>query len=104
MANPPKKKGTGFETEMERAFEAAGFEVHKTGEGESFDLRVVGTGPQRVRSLPMLATRPDRGESLVTLRLPDLLTLLGPSGYGAHVECKRYARFALHTIFRKKFG
>ena len=105
MANPPKRKGTGYETEVARAFEAAGFEVHRTEPGLNFDIRVLGRGPQRVRSMPMLATRPDRGETLVSLRLPDLLTLLGPAGYGAHVECKRRGGSLWHhSIFAQKFG
>jgi len=64
---------------------------------------VLGTGPQRVGSLDVLATRPDGGRSLVVLTLEDLMTLLGPSGRGAHVECKRFHAFAHHTIFEGKF-
>ena len=51
-----------------------------------------------------LATRPDRGRWLITIPIEDYLTLLGPSEYGADVEVKRYARFAIHAIYEDTFG
>jgi hypothetical protein len=56
------------------------------------------------RQVDALVTRPDRGQALVTITLPEFLDLLGYRGYGARVECKRYSRFSLHTIFESKFG
>lgn len=102
MSNPPKKKGTSAETELKARFEAAGFvDAARTSPGLPFDVNVPGRLPRQVGAL---ATRPDRGRWLVTITLDDFLDLLRYRGYGARVESKRYARFALHSIFEKKFG
>ena len=97
-----KQKGTGGEREVRGVFSKYGFRTHRTAPGHPYDIRVEGEyGPP----LHLLATRPDRGQWLVTLRLEDLVSLL--AGYDAmtsmEVEVKRYARFAHHRIFEETF-
>ena len=109
MANPPKAKGTGAETELKRRLAEYGIEVQRTAASSTYDLDR-GAGDE---GLEILATRPDRGEWLVTLRLHDLATLINIADANPltsagvlplHIEVNRYARFALHTIFKNKFG
>jgi hypothetical protein len=106
MANPPRKKGTAAETELKRRIEAVlGSDTcTRMPAGTTFDLRVYGAAGDP--PIEVLATRPDRGQWLVTLRLDDLLQLYWDAPYvnDMHVEVKRYRRFSLHTIFEGKFG
>lgn len=109
MANPPKKKGTGGETELKDLLHDArghaSFRVWtRTAPTLPYDLH--GTGFPGLTQPPIeaLATRPDRGRWLVTIALDDFIDFLHSSDREVHVEVKRYARFALHTIFEKKFG
>lgn len=78
-----------------------GLEMHRQPASAAFDIFVRGNTGRVVEGL---ATRPDRGQWLVTIRLDDLFHILREHGDSAHIEVKRYARFALHTIFEKKFG
>src|SRR5512132_1468888 len=99
MSNRAKKKGTGFEREVMEALEGVGFKPYRTSPGSPWDIVVPGQEPFEV-----LATRPDRGEALVTLPLKDFIELLREynrhgDDYGARIECKRFARFAHHTIY-----
>lgn len=105
MANAPKKKGTGGETELLRRFHDAGFAGRRTSPGLPFDLDIT-PAPNygHDEQLNALATRPDHGRWLVTITLDDFLRLLGRYGWGARVEVKRYARFAHHAIYEDKFG
>jgi hypothetical protein len=103
MANPPRQKGTKFETEVCRAF---GYSTLKrTAASTKWDLEEVGPSP-----IEILATRPDRGRTLVSLRLEDFAALydayclLQSARPGLRIECKRYARFEHHRIFTEKFG
>lgn len=101
MANPPKQKGTKFETEVVNAALDKGLTAQRTSAGRRYDIDILGsTG----RTIEALATRPDYGHTLVTMRLADFLHLLAGHGDGAKVECKRYRRFSLHGIFDDKFG
>ncbi len=101
MANPPRKKGTGYETEIVREAEGFGLTAERQPSGARYDIGIRGgTG----RTIDGLATRPDHGQSLVTIKLSDFLHLLASHGDGAHIECKRYKSFAHHTIFESKFG
>lgn len=101
MSNPPKQKGTGFETEFVNDATAAGLRAVRTSAGAKYDVRITGsTG----RVIAAIATRPDRGSTLVTIPMKDFFHLLANHGDNAIVECKRYKRFALHTIFNQKFG
>lgn len=108
MANPPKKKGTGYETEVVNAALEAGFEAERRPAGHPYDVLIHGdpdgasVWPRRV--VEGLAMRPDRGGTLVSVRLEDFLFLLAQVGLPAHLECKRFARSAHHSIFAKKFG
>ncbi len=109
MANPSKQKGTGGETELVAAFRAAGLTANRTPPTTNYDVRVGKAGPDG--GLDALATRPDYGQWLVTVRLADFIDLVkvAEGFYGidelpVNVEVKRYARFALHAIWQKKFG
>lgn len=103
MANPSKKKGTGGETELLRLFAERGVTLVRTPPGTLWDLEMPGESP-----IQALATRPDRGEWLVTVDLPTFIDMAQALGFvydvGLRVEVKRYARFALHSIWDKKFG
>lgn len=110
MANPPRKKGTGGETELIALLDANGLTMRRTPASSPYDLLREGLGDP----LEALATRPDRGRWLVTLRAEDFAQLVvqrdanalanGRPARPVHVEVKRYARFSLHSIFEGKFG
>lgn len=110
MANPSKKKGTGGETELLRLLADEGLAFVRTPPTTTYDLTNEVPGRLELTPLEVLATRPDRGQWLVTMRLEDFAHLLRQSDanydgvWETHVEVKRYARFALHTIFESKFG
>lgn len=101
MANPPKQKGTGGEREVLRAALDKGLEAGRTPASSTFDIFVRGSTGRTVR---VLATRPNQGRWLATIPLEDLLHLLSQHGDNAEIEVKRYAKFAHHTIYDKKFG
>ena len=102
MANPPKKKGTGGETELLRLLaKLPGSTLVRTPASSNVDLARPGGEPV----INVLATRPDRGEWLITMDLETFKTLVWAWERSAlRVEVKRYARFALHAIWQKKFG
>jgi len=103
MSTPAKKKGTAGETELVKAALKAGLFAQRMPPGANYDLFVEPpTGKVFGTSEPVtaLATRPDRGQWLVSIPLPDFLRMLDTV---AKVEVKRYARFSLHAIFEKKF-
>lgn len=102
MANPPKKKGTAAETELLRLLRDYRLSAMRTSPGMEYDIHV--TSELEDGSVDALATRPDRGQWLVTIPLREFAELLAYRGYGARIEVKRYRRFALHTIFENKFG
>lgn len=97
--NPPKKKGTGYETELVNAFEAVGYVARRTPAGSRFDIEVLGP---RMDPVNVLATRPDRGRTLISITLDDLFRIIPMNTL--HIEAKRYKRFALHTLYEEKFG
>ena len=105
MTNPPKKKGTAGETELKRILEHYGVMVRRTPPGTAWDLErdAPSDGPY-ILPIDALATRPDKGEWLVTLRLQDYAELVRDDPAPLRIESKRYARFALHTIFGRKFA
>ena len=101
MSNPSKSKGTRFESDIVKAAQGYGLDATRTHAGSRYDVDIRGgTG----RSIEGLATRPDHGQALVTIKLHDFLHLLASHGDGAHVECKRYKAFRHHAIFEEKFG
>lgn len=109
MANPPKKKGTGAETELVNLLNAryGTPEVPEPAErmpnGWPYDVRLYGADGHK---LEVLAGRADRKDWLVTLRLNDFLDLYDATRYppDLHIESKRFARISWHTIFESKFG
>jgi hypothetical protein len=115
MANPSKKKGTGGETELLRLLEIKG--MVRTPPASPWDLERpellpdLDWQPADVTIVPdpplnALATRPDNGKWLVTVDLDTFRELVRRSFWTGpiRVEVKRYARFALHGIWAKKFG
>ena len=104
MTNKPKAKGTGGETELRRALEEQGIDVRRTPAATVWDLERDGALPP----VEILATRPDRGQWLVTMNLWDFARIFRrkfPENILAlRVEVKRYKRFSLHTLFEGKFG
>lgn len=107
-----KQKGTGGETELRKLLEERGLHFVRTPASSDYDLTNARPDVLELEPLEVLATRPDRGEWLMTMRLNDFVDLLtaaaaapwSPGVWETHIEVKRYARFALHTIFEKKFG
>lgn len=97
MANPPKKKGTAGESELLRFL---GGRFHRTAPTLPFDLRRTGPAPV----VNALATRPDRGQWLITIDLPTFMRLTNENENEVRIEVKRYKKFSLHTIWNKKFG
>lgn len=103
MANPPKRKGTAFETEIVRAAREHGLRAERTAPTSPYDVVINMDSDGLAEVVNALATRPDRGQTLVTIPLSVFFDLLDVTGVEAHVECKRYARFALHAIYESKF-
>jgi len=109
MANAPKKKGTGGETELLRLLADEELVFVRTPPTSTYDLTNASPNRLELEPLEVLATRPDRGQWLVTIRVDQLAELLRQAGHAhgiweTHIEVKRYARFSLHTIFEGKFG
>jgi len=103
VANPPKKKGTGAETELKSLLEARfGRPFRRTPPGASWDLETADGRGSADPPIMVLATRPDRGRWLFTMPLEDWAD--DPSSAEIRVESKRYKRFAHHTIYEEKFG
>jgi hypothetical protein len=109
VANPSKQKGTGGETELLRLLAERGIEVKRREAGAIRDLRREGREP----ALKALATRPDRGQWLLTIDFDTFCAFVHNDDVDAEevsaqpvsldIEVKRYARFSLHSIFEKKF-
>jgi len=113
MSNPSKAKGTGGETELLRLLDDEGLKFVRMPASADYDLTNATPNRLELEPLEVLATRPDRGQWLVTMRAKDFAALLGftedmsypvPGPWETHIEVKRYARFSLHTIFENKFG
>lgn len=97
----PKDKGTRFETEVVNRGKDFGLDIYRTPASSRYDIEVRGgTG----RTIEALVTRPNYGQALATTRLADLFHLLSEHGDAAHIECKRLAKVAVHSIFEDKFG
>lgn len=92
-----KQKGTGGETELLRRMNLR--DMVRTPPATTYDLARPGLSPP----VEVLATRPDKGEWLMTLRLEDFLHIFEGDACELRVEVKRYKRFSLHTIFTSKF-
>jgi hypothetical protein len=109
MANPPKAKGTAGETELLHELAPYMPGLVRTPPATLWDLEQKGALPSVTE---LLATRPDRGQWLVTMTLDEFkaLWLVVTDAVDqsrlpeVRIEVKRYARFALHSIFEKKFG
>ena len=104
MANPSKAKGTGGETELRLLLADVMPRLVRTPASSIVDLSQPGTS-ENEHSVELLATRPDRGRWLVTMSLEDLKRLweLADPHDSVLIEVKRYARFAHHAIFERKF-
>lgn len=102
MSNPPRKKGTGGETELLGLLREDAPTLARTPASSVVDLQRLGPEPINV-----LATRPDKGQWLLTVSLDDFRRMLRgttPQNVGLNIEVKRYKAFSLHTIWTSKFG
>jgi hypothetical protein len=103
MANPPKQKGTAYETEVMREAQARGFVARRTAPTLPHDVEVDGFPNAPV--VRALFSRPDRGQSLVTITADDFWSLLREGARGAQIECKRRkGGLWHHRIFHEKLG
>lgn len=103
MSNPSKKKGTDGETELLLELVEAIPGLVRTPPTSDFDLRRLGSDGAVIHEV--LATRPDRGQWLITMDLDTFRELvLDCEECEFNIEVKRYARFSLHAIWEKKFG
>ncbi len=109
MSNPPRQKGTKEETAIVNEWNGLlsyGATARRMPASSVYDIHVEGFEP----AIEVLATRADRGERLVTLRFKDFVRLWGLANDDVldapelHIEAKRYARFAVNTLFASKFG
>jgi len=105
MANPPRQKGTGGETELLRLLDIDG--LVRNPSSSLIDLSRPGWNP----ALEVLATRPDHGQWLFTMNRRDFQHLVGifdevkdPFVQHLDIEVKRYSRFAMHSIFEQKYS
>ena len=106
MSNPPRQKGTGGETELLRLLETALPERkwRKCENGHPWDIETVDEPANPTGYIiRILATRPDRGQWLLSM---PLWAYAGGDRFvdPIQVEVKRHARFAHHSIFDAKFG
>jgi Holliday junction resolvase len=100
-----KQKGTKGEGELVKVFRDAGFEVRRTSPGVNHDIEATTKGaPKWSEAIQALATRPDRGQWLVSIKLTDFVELLAIAQGDCDMEVKRHKRFAHHTIYEQKFG
>jgi hypothetical protein len=108
MVNRPKQKGTDGERFLVRFFEKLGFKVRRTQPGSNHDVEAEyprGLGKSWDVPIQALATRPDRGEWLVTLRLEDFGVLMVLAQADCDMESKRRGGTMWHhTVFKQKFG
>ncbi len=96
-----RAKGTRFETEVVNALRDRGLDAQRMPASSRYDIQVRGnTG----RDTNALVTRPDYGTTLVTISFVDFMHLLSEHGDGARIECKRFKKFAHHSIYADKFG
>mgnify|MGYP001610866215 CR=1 FL=1 len=101
MSNPPRQKGTGGEREVLLAIEremCTGV-ASRRPPSSPYDIEVPGTSGRTIRAL---ATRPDRGEWLVTVTLKDLVHLAWHSSDRFEIEVKRHKAFSQHTLWDKE--
>lgn len=103
MSNPSKAKGTAGETAVLRLLDIAGLVRTPASSLYDLDLPTVAESAQTV--IQALATRPDRGEWLITISIEDFkrLVLWSWEPLGLNIEVKRYARFSLHSIWNRTF-
>jgi hypothetical protein len=105
VSNPPKQKGTAEETSDVRDWWTVGRAAKREPAGAPYDVHVPAKNGFLVQIVETLATRSDRGERMVTMRHRDFRDLIEQLPHvEVHEEVKRYSRFALHSIFEKKFG
>lgn len=107
MANPPRAKGTSGERELLRLLQEYIPGLVRTPASSVVDLRRPFQQEGGIEvALEVLATRPDKGQWLLTMNVEDFLHLWEHAEIPDRldIEVKRYARFSLHSIFEGKFG
>ena len=102
MTNPSKAKGTRFETWVVNTLvNDYGLDAFRKEAAHRYDIEVRGnTG----RTIDTLVTRPDYGQPLAIIRFRDFAHILQEHGDNAHIEAKRLAKVAIHSIFEDKFS
>lgn len=104
MANPPRAKGTNGETELLRILNERGFKFVRRPAGARTDLKHLATDPGAVILFTLLATRPDRGEWLITMSLDQFFEAFAPETDTIEIEVKRHKKFAHHTLYENELG
>jgi len=101
VANPPRQKGTRFETfVVNKGREDYGLDISRMPASSRYDIAVRGsTG----RTIEALVAKENYGQPLATITLSDFFHLLEAHGDNAHIECKSLKRIALHGIYEEKF-
>ena len=103
MSNPPRKKGTGFETERVNAWLADRRVARRMPPGSLYDNHIEPGRPGLDGVVEALTVRADRGEAMTLITHEDFRRLANFAKIEVHEECKRYSRISLTTIYRKKF-
>jgi hypothetical protein len=100
VSNPPRQKGTRFETFIVNLGKDFGLDIMRMPAASRFDIKVRGyTG----KTIEALAAKQNFGPALVTIPLTDFFHLLRGHGDGANIEAKSLKKIALHTIYQDKF-
>jgi hypothetical protein len=98
---PSKQKGTGGEREIKLILEELfGREFRRTSPGCAWDMETVDSAHDE-GPIEVLATRPDRGQWLVSM--PPKHWWKDPYSQEIRVEVKRYKKHAHHTIYEETF-
>ena len=116
MSNPSKQKGTKFETKIVNDLNdhfggatVGGVYAKRMPAGSRYDIYNVRPTNPGYTPTDILVAKADYGPPLVTLRWSDFLSLWGLAMGEAydgplHIEAKRLAKIALHSIFEEKFS
>jgi hypothetical protein len=116
VANPSKQKGTKFETQIVNDLNTTfgsqvvgGVFAKRTPASSRYDIENVRPTNPGYPATDILVAKADYGPRLVTMQWHDFTMLwgvaMGESYDGPlHIEAKRLAKIALHSIFEEKFG
>lgn len=103
MPNPPRQKGTAGETELLRLLNEKGFKFVRRPAGARTDLRHESPHPFSP-TFKVLATRPDRGQWLLTIDAATFCEVFAPDLENIEIEVKRRKKFAHHSLYEDELG